>query len=118
MPAEPLTADQVLRQLAEIGGEVSAALQAGELTAADEALARWEAGAQALGALLKTAPLSAGQLGQMDALLRQGDRFAQSLLARRETARALISELEAERLQLTNLTPQRSMPGLQLDVTG
>jgi len=113
-----LTPDQVLLQLAEIGGEISAALQAGELTAAEEALACWEAGAQALGEVLKTAQLNVEQLAQLEALLRQSDRFAQSLLARRETARALMSELEAERLHLTNLIPQRSIPGLQLDVTG
>ena len=103
-----------LRQLAELSTELRVAAEAGDLGAAGLLLAKRAAAAAELERVLPASVLERPQLALLEQIVEQGDRAARALVARRETARAQIQEMEAERRRLVEWMPRRSEPRINL----
>lgn len=116
MSLDQPSAEQALRQLAQINEELRRAAAAGDLSAVQELLAQREAVSENLRRAVEAAPLDAGQCDQIGRIVREGDAAARDLIACRETVRSLLAELETERLKLAGFTPQRPGPPPRLDL--
>ena len=104
---DPPSPQEALRQLAEATSSLSHAAAAGDLEGAGRALTGRQAALDALRLAAESAPLEPGQLEQLARVLQESGDAGRSLVARRETARALLGELETQRLGLQALAPRQ-----------
>ena len=109
-----MSAEHLLGQLDGLSSELRLAAEAGELGAAGLVLAKRAAVAGELERALQTSVLEGPQIALLEEIIEQGDRAARALLARRETARAQIQEMEAERRRLAGWMPPRSISRVNL----
>lgn len=109
---------EALDCLAAATEELYRAAQEGDWGAAEQALGRRDAQLGAVGRCLEKARLSIPQMTQLEQILLRGTEAGRMLTARRETFRAEIGALEAERRQLDRWTPQGPATSPQVDFTG
>ena len=108
--------EQDLQRLAETTAEFARAVELGDLGAAGLVLVKREIELAALQNALQTTALTGRPIELLQRVLRQGEIAQQSLVARRETARAQISELESIRRQLASWVSQRPAPAIDVSL--
>ena len=106
-----------LEKLAAITLDVCRAAETGDYAAAEQAVGRRDAQIATLRAALPAAPLTSLQLQQLERILRRGSEAILALAARRETYRAEIAALEADRQRLARWSPLGPQ-NPQLDFSG
>jgi hypothetical protein len=94
-------------QLTETTAALLRALQAGDFTAAEEALNLRQTQVEALRVTISGRVLSADEMQQLTAALRPGDEALHLLAHHRTVARNRLASLEAERHLLAALVPKQ-----------
>src|SRR5579885_2322531 len=103
MPCQNLDPEDLLRALHASTDELCRAVDAGDLAGAGVAAARRGQDADALARCPQI--WSPDLLKRLEKVLSHGEAAARALAGRRETARALLSEIEPVRLRLANSAP-------------
>lgn len=116
MIADP-PVEEILRALSESTERLCRAAASGDSRLARALLEERGTGVQRL--LQRTGDaLSDPQLAELERIIARGDEAARGLRARRETARALIAEIEAVRRRLAGWMPNSSGAASRVDLTG
>ena len=107
MIPDRLSAEEALRRLERSTTELAQAAAAGDFARAAAALATRDTELTALERARRHFPFKPGQLEKLGQVLRAADRAARALVERRETARALLREVEGVRRSLDKWKPPR-----------